>query len=174
TQWEGKWELIRGIPYAMTPGPRLEHQDICGEIFAQLRERLKDNACHCRAYLPIDWAITDDTVVQPDIVVACGNHVGDKKLEVTPIMVFEVLSPATARKERGVKYHLYEQAGVRYYCIVDADTKSVDVFVLEDDGYGGADAFTGGAMNFQLGSCNISLDFGEIFRNGSPLAKPLF
>ena len=24
-QWEGRWELIEGIPYAMTPAPGFEH-----------------------------------------------------------------------------------------------------------------------------------------------------
>ncbi|MCP4219350.1 MAG: Uma2 family endonuclease [bacterium] len=161
-QWEGKWELIQGIPFAMTPSPRVEHQRICGIIFRILSEALEQCGT-CEALLPIDWPISNDTVVQPDIVVVCGNDIGDKKLETTPLMVFEVLSPSTARKDRGAKYRLYEQAGVRYYCIVDADTKSVDVFVLENDGYGGPDAFSDGAMNFQLDSCGITLDFGKIF-----------
>lgn len=26
--WEGKWELIDGIPYAMSPAPRIEHQEV--------------------------------------------------------------------------------------------------------------------------------------------------
>jgi hypothetical protein len=26
--WEGKWELIKGLPMAMTPSPIINHQDI--------------------------------------------------------------------------------------------------------------------------------------------------
>jgi len=25
-QWEGKWEVIEGIPFAMSPAPRFNHQ----------------------------------------------------------------------------------------------------------------------------------------------------
>jgi hypothetical protein len=28
-QWEGRWELIRGIPFAMVPAPVIRHQDLC-------------------------------------------------------------------------------------------------------------------------------------------------
>ena len=27
-KWEGRWELISGIPYAMSPSPIFFHQDI--------------------------------------------------------------------------------------------------------------------------------------------------
>ncbi len=28
-QWEGRWELIEGMPYAMSPLPVPDHQDVC-------------------------------------------------------------------------------------------------------------------------------------------------
>ena len=31
-QWEGRWELIKGIPYAMVPMPALRHQELCQNI----------------------------------------------------------------------------------------------------------------------------------------------
>lgn len=27
-QWEGQWELISGVAYAMSPAPMIEHQSI--------------------------------------------------------------------------------------------------------------------------------------------------
>ena len=30
--WEGKWELIYGVPYAMSPAPILKHQKIGNKI----------------------------------------------------------------------------------------------------------------------------------------------
>ena len=33
-QWEGRWELINGIPYAMTPAPSVKHQLISQNIGA--------------------------------------------------------------------------------------------------------------------------------------------
>jgi len=32
-----RWELIDGVPYAMTPAPRIRHQRIAGNFFGELR-----------------------------------------------------------------------------------------------------------------------------------------
>lgn len=32
-QWEGQWELIDGIPYAMSPSPVPKHQRIANKIW---------------------------------------------------------------------------------------------------------------------------------------------
>ena len=51
--WEGKWELIHGIPYAMSPAPRIEHQLVSGKINFQLLTLFK-NSIKCNALLPVD------------------------------------------------------------------------------------------------------------------------
>ena len=33
--WEGRWELIYGIAYAMSPMPMIKHQNITGKIFGK-------------------------------------------------------------------------------------------------------------------------------------------
>lgn len=33
-RWEGQWELIDGIPYAMSPASNIRHQDISGNLYA--------------------------------------------------------------------------------------------------------------------------------------------
>lgn len=161
-QWEGKWEILQGIPYAMTPAPSIKHQDISGNIFWQLRALL-ENCRKCKALLPVDWQITEDTVVQPDILVVCDENITGVKLEKTPVLVFEILSPATSRKDRGIKYRLYENAGVKYYCIVDPETNSAEVYVLQKEKYHEAKEFDEGGMLFDLGPCQIQFDFKEIF-----------
>src|SRR5690606_8258397 len=35
-RWEGRWELIYGIPYAMSPQPNLKHQRVSGNIHSLL------------------------------------------------------------------------------------------------------------------------------------------
>jgi Uma2 family endonuclease len=161
-QWEGKWELIRGIPYAMVPAPVLDHQRICKKIIRQLDDLLAD--CErCEVFLPVDWQITEDTIVQPDALVVCGENIKGTKLEIPPALVFEVLSPSTNRKDRIIKYQLYEQAGVKYYCIVDPETKSIDIFVLQKDKYRETGFSKDGKIPFDLGPCQIRFDFSNVF-----------
>jgi Uma2 family endonuclease len=115
--------------------------------------------------MPVDWEITPDTVVQPDVLVLCSDSefLDDVKLITPPVLVFEILSPSTARKDRIIKYQLYQDAGVKYYCIVDPETKSADVFLLRDSEYHGMGAFQEGKITFDLEECTIDFDFGAIF-----------
>ena len=130
--WEGAWELIEGIPYAMSPTPSIKHQVISQRIAQHLGNLLQDCST-CQALLPIDWRISDDTVVQPDNLVVCGE-MRDPHLTFAPSLIFEVLSPGTAQKDQTLKFELYQREGVKYYVLVDPETRIAKVFALTDDG----------------------------------------
>lgn len=87
------------------------------------------------------------------------------KLLITPVLVFEIVSPSTARKDKVLKYQLYEKAGVKYYCIVDPETRSAEVFTLgnNDQRYRGIGEFQEGKITVDLGKCSIDIDFSKIF-----------
>lgn len=159
--WKGKWEIIHGIPYAMAPSPSKKHQWISHRISYQLG-RLLRNCSRCHPYLPVDWQITEDTVVQPDNLVICDDDINEDKITVPPVLVFEILSPSTERKDKILKYRLYREAGVKYYCMIDPADKSVEVFTLNDkDDFEKMD--DNNKMTFDLGPCKIDFDFVELF-----------
>ena len=66
--WEGRWEIIDGIPYAMSPAPSMRHQWITGNIIGELRNALMVSGCNsgCKVLNFVDIKITEDTVVHPD------------------------------------------------------------------------------------------------------------
>jgi len=161
--WEGRWELIEGIPFAMVPAPTKKHQRLSLNIAAQLDAQL-GKCPKCTTYLPIDWLINEHTVVQPDVLVVCGDPGDDEvKLTTTPELVFEVLSPSSVHKDRVIKYRLYEQAGVKYYGLVDPETDSVEIFTLDQDKFKQSGNFADGRVEFDLGFCRVDLDFGRVF-----------
>src|SRR5882762_11195956 len=131
--WEGRWEIIYGIPYAMSPAPSIRHQGVIGNIISELGNALKSSDClhTCRVFNFIDIKITEDTVVQPDASVVCGET-GKLFLDFPPTIAVEVLSPSTQLKDRNAKFELYLKFGVQYYMIVDADTKQVEIFQRTD------------------------------------------
>jgi Uma2 family endonuclease len=163
-QWEGRWEVINGIPYAMTPAPAMKHQRLSMKIAFQL-DNLLENCGNCRTYQAIDWQITEDTVVQPDVLVVCGEYTEREKLLIPPVMVVEILSPSTSRKDKIIKYQLYENAGVKYYCLVDPETNSAVVFELNIKKFREMKMtpFKDDNVTFDFDTCIIAFDFGKVF-----------
>jgi len=125
-QWEGNWELIEGMPYSMAPMPVPQHQIANGNLYTTFKNGLSEGCTNCKVYLPIDWKIAEHTIVQPDLLVVC-NKIEKKFLDFPPVLVVEILSPATASKERGEKMELYQSQQVKFYLIVDPEFKRVEI-----------------------------------------------
>jgi Uma2 family endonuclease len=106
-----RWELIEGIPYAMSPAPLEFHQRISGELYFQLKSFLLGKSCNAY-YAPFDVRLNadqeDNTVVQPDLVVICDFTKVDRRgCKGAPDLVIEILSDSTAQRDLFVKLNLY-------------------------------------------------------------------
>jgi Uma2 family endonuclease len=132
--WEGRWELIEGMPYAMSPALSPDHQKINGRFWSAFSGTLQKNCDTCEVYLPIDWKINDRTVVQPDLLIVC-KKIEKKYLDFTPSLTVEILSSSTAYKDRHEKFELYEQEGVKYYLIVDPAFQKTEIYELIEGKY---------------------------------------
>lgn len=53
----------------------------------------------------------------------------------TPDLIVEVLSPSTAKNDKGYKKELYEKSGVKEYWIVDPVMRSIETYLLADGKY---------------------------------------
>ena len=135
-----RWELIEGVPYAMSPAPTWKHQLISSNIHGQIWQYLRGKNCSAFSS-PIDVRLNADTddnnVVQPDIIVVCDkSKLEDSRACIgAPDMVVEVLSPSTEKHDRLTKFKLYLNAGVREYWIVDPESKMVQVNILNSGKY---------------------------------------
>jgi Uma2 family endonuclease len=88
--WQGRWELIEGHPIAMSPLPVPEHQRIAAELRTEFIIALRKAACkNCRAYDPIDYKISEDTILGPDILLVCGK-ITKKYLDFPPVLLVEL------------------------------------------------------------------------------------
>ena len=160
--WEGSWELMFGLPYAMTPAPLIIHQEISHRIDVQLGNLLQQ-CQRCRALLPVDWKIAEDTVVQPDNLVVCYEPQG-AYLTKAPSLIFEIVSKSSRRKDEKLKYNLYEQEGVKYYCLVFPDDNVAKLFVLKEGRYIKYGDLTDEQVEMSLiDDCLLSFDFSKIW-----------
>ena len=127
-QWESnEWELIYGVAYAMSPAPMVKHQKISGNIAWELKN-IFGECQKCQALLPIDWKISEETIVQPDNSVICHTPEHEAYITKAPKIIFEVLSKSTMKKDTGLKFDLYEKEGVEYYVIVNPDERLAKVY----------------------------------------------
>jgi Uma2 family endonuclease len=107
--------------------------------------------------------IADDTIVQPDLLIYCGQT-SKPYLDFAPKLVAEILSPSTAMKDRHTKFNLYEKAGILWYLIVNPDMEVVQLYELKNEEYLLKEE--GHAFNFSFDleeGCSIQVDFGEIW-----------
>jgi Uma2 family endonuclease len=145
-QWpdDNRYELIDGHAYLMAPAPTLDHQDVAGEIYFQLRQALAGKPC--RAFIaPVDVRLPKgdeaddqiDTVVQPDVLVVCDETKLDRRgVRGAPDLVVEVLSPSTASHDQLRKRSVYERAGVPEYWLVHPTDRILSIYRPTAGGYG--------------------------------------
>ncbi len=128
-----RWELLDGEPH-VTPAPSPLHQRLVGELFVALRRHFPRPA---EVFVsPIDLILTPHDVLQPDIVVVADPaQVSARGIEGPPILVVEVLSPATAAYDRNTKARRYAALGVPHLWLVDPEARSTECHRLEDSEY---------------------------------------
>ncbi len=161
-QWEGNWEIIDGIPYAMSPAPVPLHQLVNMNLGAEIRESLKPNCKKCRVYMPIDWKIKEDTVLQPDLVVVC-DKIEKKYLDFAPILVAEIISLSSAFNDRNLKKEIYLTQKIKYYLILDPQLKKTEIYGILNDQYTPV-AINPERFTFLLSDdCTAEVNFAEIW-----------
>ena len=86
---------------------------ICRRVLTQI-DSSGCNRCHAAA--SVAWLLDDCTVLQPDIVVLCGDE-PECFIDRPPLLIIEVLSNSTQLKDRNHKRDLYREAGVKHYLL---------------------------------------------------------
>jgi len=163
--WEGNdWELIYGQAYCMSPAPMIKHQHISSKIAWELQDLF--NSCKkCQVLMPVDWKIAEDTVVQQDNLVICYTPTNEAYLTKAPKIIFEILSKSTAKKDKELKYKLYEQEGVKYYIIVDPKEEIAKVYELYNGKYIKVCDASDEVVEFAIKECDseFKFDFSKIW-----------
>lgn len=160
--WEGDWELIDGIPYAMAPSPFGVHQKVLGRLNTQIGYQLQNCAQSISIYPELDWIVDENTVVRPDLMVVCRDV--SEHLKEPPEVAIEVVSKNTAQKDENLKFQLYEREKVRFYILAYPDIKKVRAFELRSGRYDKVFDSDSGILKLTVcKDCAIELDVKEIF-----------
>lgn len=131
-QWKGDWELIRGIAISMSPSPAGPHERVALRLGALLLSQLEASDSNCCPYAGLDWIVSEDTVVRPDVMIVCGEQ-PEVHLEKPPVLAAEILSPATWKADTKIKREIYKESGVKVYLLVDTDLKTIEIIDFRTD-----------------------------------------
>jgi Uma2 family endonuclease len=121
-----KYELVRGELF-VTPAPTVSHETIASRLSAILTPYVKQHGLglvfHPRAVMRFQGS-----EVEPDLMVRQPPR-DDETWDTapTPILIVEIWSPSTRRRDQVQKRSLYMDAGVAEYWMVDSERRVITV-----------------------------------------------
>ena len=130
------YDLLGGLCFR-EPMPTVDHQLVVDDIVGLLRRHARRTGVG-RACREIDVHLDAENCPAPDVAFISTarlpmlNHHGLHGI--APDLCAEVLSPRTARRDRGAKADLYARYGCREYWLVDPEEPAVEVLRPGADG----------------------------------------
>jgi len=134
---EVRHEYVDGHVYAMA-GASDDHNRIAGNIFAELRERLRGHRCEpfindMKVKIPPAFA---EVYYYPDVLVACDPTDNARYFRERPTVIIEVLSPETERTDRREKAIAYRQIPtVEAYVLVEQERMAATILRRTEPGW---------------------------------------
>ncbi len=118
-------ELLDGI-LVRDPAPASWHQVVVAKVHRQLMDLV---GVARTVQSPVDVFIDDHNVLQPDVLVLSADRAirrGDLEVSI-PVLVVEVLSRSTEKRDRDQKVQIYLRAGVSEVWLVNPHTAAVEI-----------------------------------------------
>ena len=134
---EVRHEYVDGHVYAMA-GASDDHNRSAGNIFAELRERLRGHRCEpfindMKVKIPPAFA---DVYYYPDVLVACDPTDNARFFRERPTVLIEVLSTETERTDRREKALAYRQIPtVEAYVLVEQERMAATILRRTEPGW---------------------------------------
>ncbi len=135
TLTQGRYEFVRGEVFMMN-GSVDRNFTVGLNLMVTLRQHLRGTGC--RVYgLDVKLRVeAADCFFYPDLMVTCSTaDAASRKMKRDPVLVVEVLSPATAAFDRGDKFADYRQLpSLVEYLLVDVNKRRCDLHRKGADG----------------------------------------
>ncbi len=138
-------QLPEGAPYQLiggelvrSPSPTSTHQRILRKLIRALDRFVEENDLGEILFAPMDVYFSETDTPQPDLFFVSKERldiIGEQRIEGSPDLIMEILSPSTAYYDLKDKKRLYEASGVKEYWIVDPKAREIEVYELVDDRY---------------------------------------
>lgn len=132
------FEILEGM-LVKEPSPNVIHQRVSRRIQRILEDYFWEIDPGAEIFdAPLDVTLNDITVVQPDVFYISGEQkriVKDTRIDGPPMLVVEIISPSSSRKDRLQKLRIYQKAQVQHYWLINPEEKTLECFSLRDGVY---------------------------------------
>lgn len=165
-------EFVQGEVFAMA-GAGEAHVTVAGNLYGALRRHLHGSPCRTfitGMKLRVEAA---DAFFYPDVMVTCSPaDAADPLVKREPLLLVEVLSPATAAYDRGDKFVAYRRLdSPSEYLLVDPDSRRCDLYRRGADGLWVLHPFESGEA-VALDSVSLTLAAEALWGEVPPPAAP--
>ena len=132
-----RYEILRG-GLIMVPAPFTNHQRASRNLEFILYNFVKQKKLGEVFDAPTDVVLSEDIVVQPDILFISKERldiIKEAAIMGSPDLIVEIISPSSASYDTVEKRDIYEEYGVKEYWLVFPQEKAIEVLTLEDGVY---------------------------------------
>jgi Uma2 family endonuclease len=157
-----KYEVVFGELF-VTPAPSRQHETILARLHSALAGYVETHGIGT-IFRPRAVVRFEGSEAEPDLFV-CPRPPREKDETLdwgnapAPLLVVEVLSPATRRRDLGPKRQFYLMAGVGEYWVIDPERRDIRVIRA-----GRADEIVDGTITWSPGPAEpLSLSVGALF-----------
>ena len=147
---------------AMTGGT-YNHGVIQVNLLAALHARLRGGPC--RIIGEIVKIKTSTSIRYPDAMVICLPTDGRATWTSAPVVIFEILSPSTARKDLGAKNAEYQTLdSLRRYVVLHQNVAAAEVFFRDEEGEW-VHEFLGGDGVLNMPEIGVTMPLAECYED---------
>ncbi len=141
-------------------GGSVAHSALCARLASLIDQALRDGPCLVHTSDVKVKMTSPRHYFHPDVSVACDNESG--QILTNPVVVIEVLSPATEKRDRNAKLESYKTLlSVQEYVLVGSTSKMIEIYRRENDWrpyrYREGD-------QIELKSIGVSFSYDEVYR----------
>ena len=161
----GRTEIVDGELF-MAPPPSDRHQEIATALGAKIYPFVKTRGLGKFYSSAVHVILADHVNYEPDLCFLAAARldlIRSPVIKGPPDLVVEILSDRTRKYDTVVKFHHYEQYGVREYWIVDPREDRIHVHSLHDGSYISLGGFSSGELLETRVLAGLNLDPAEIF-----------
>jgi Uma2 family endonuclease len=133
-----KLEVLEGM-LVKEPSPNVMHQRVSRRLQQILINFFQEIDPEGEIFnAPLDVTFGEINVVQPDLLYISGEQkeiIKEKRIDGSPLLAVEIISPYSTRKDRVQKMHIYQKAQIQHYWLVDPAEKTFECFSLHNSAY---------------------------------------